>query len=101
MVPTVCFAVFIGLGNDIDLATVMIAMIYFDRLSWCQNWFPKFLTDFQEMSVSFSHIQRFLLTPDLQPKFKDRQKLASSELSLTVKGDFFWGFSEKSSGDGK
>jgi len=52
------------------------------------------------MSVSFSRIQRFLLTPDVQPKFKDRQKLAGSELSLTVKGDFSWGFSEKNSGDG-
>lgn len=101
MVPAVCFAVFIGLGNEIDLATAVLAMIYFDRLTWCQNWFPRFLTDYQEMSLSFNRIQRFLLIPDVQTRFKDRQKLINSELSLTVKGNFSWGFSDKSSHEGR
>ena len=99
MVPSVCFAVFIGLGNEIDLATAVVAMIYFDRLTWCQNWFPKFLTDYQEMSVSFNRIQRFLLIPDVQTNFKDRSKLINSDIALTIKGNFSWGFSDKSNED--
>ncbi len=37
----------------------------------------------------------------MQTRFKDRQKLINSELSLTVKGNFSWGFSDKSSYEGQ
>jgi ABC-type glutathione transport system ATPase component len=48
------------------------------------------------MSVSFTRIQRFLLIPDVQTGFKDRAKLNNSDIALTIKGNFSWGFSEKS-----
>lgn len=37
IVPAVCFAVFIGIGHTIDIETAVVAMIYFDKLKWCQK----------------------------------------------------------------
>jgi ABC-type multidrug transport system fused ATPase/permease subunit len=63
MVPSLCFAIYIGFGNTIDLETAVVAMIYFGRLYWCMSWLPKFLTEFHETRVSFSRIQDFLSLP--------------------------------------
>ena len=38
--PSLCFAIYIGFGNTIDLATAVVAMIYFGRLYWCMSWLP-------------------------------------------------------------
>jgi hypothetical protein len=34
LIPAVCFSVFIGLGQSLDLSTAVMTMAYFQKLSW-------------------------------------------------------------------
>ena len=94
MIPAVCFAVFIGLGNTIDLETAVIAMIYFEKLQWCQNWFPTFLTEYSELNIAFDRIKKFMSIKNVQTNFKTVKKI-KGEYALKIKGNFSWGFSDK------
>jgi len=53
LIPAVCFATFIGLGGTLDLGTAVLALSYFHKLTWTQNWFPNFITNYHEIGVSF------------------------------------------------
>ena len=53
LIPAVCFASYIGFGNTLDLSTSVMTLTYFNKLTWTQNWFPNFLTNYNEMGISF------------------------------------------------
>lgn len=65
LIPAVCYSVFISLGHSLNLSTAVMTMAYFHKLSWTQNWFPKFLTNYNELEISFQRIQKFLNLPNV------------------------------------
>jgi ABC-type multidrug transport system fused ATPase/permease subunit len=65
LIPAVCFATFIGRGGTLDLGTAVLSLTYFGKLSWTQNWFPNFLTNYHEMLISFDRIEEFLNTANV------------------------------------
>jgi len=58
------------MGHSLDLSTAVMTMAYFNKLSWTQNWFPKFLTNYNELELSFQRIQKFLNLPNVQQNLK-------------------------------
>jgi ABC-type multidrug transport system fused ATPase/permease subunit len=55
-IPATCFASFIYMGGEIDLATATISLTYLDKFIWTQNWVTNTRSQYHEMDVSFSRI---------------------------------------------
>ncbi len=94
LIPAVCFTFYIGLGNNLDLSTAVMTLAYFNKLSWTQSWFPKFLTNYHELGVSFTRIQKFLSMPNVQEGLKGVLPV-NSGIAISVEGNYSWGYSEK------
>jgi len=65
LIPALTFALFIWLGQTLDLAEAVAALSYFDRMIWSISWFPNFMTQYTELIVAFNRIQKFLLVSDV------------------------------------
>jgi ABC-type multidrug transport system fused ATPase/permease subunit len=90
LIPAVCFATFIGRGGTLDLGTAVLSLTYFGKLSWTQNWFPNFLTNYHEMLISFDRIEEFLNIANVQEGLKLRLP-EDDPNAIEIKGDFSWG----------
>jgi hypothetical protein len=71
-----------------------MTMAYFNKLSWTQNWFPKFLTNYNELELSFHRIQKFLNLPNVQQNLKGKFIEEQKGFSVSVDGSFSWGYVE-------
>ena len=48
-----------------ELGDTVMYLAYFANLTWTQNWFPNFLTNYNEMKVAFGRIEAFLKSNEI------------------------------------
>lgn len=79
---------FVGLGNTLDLAMVIVAQDYFFRLAPILTAVPNLWKSYKDIQTGLERIDSFLKMPDVQSGLRGH----SNEYALEVKGNFSWGF---------
>jgi ABC-type bacteriocin/lantibiotic exporter with double-glycine peptidase domain len=65
LIPVVTFSVFVGLGNTLDLAMVIVAQDYFFRLAPILTALPNLWKSYRDIQTGLERIDSFLKMPDV------------------------------------
>ena len=60
LIPVVTFSLFIGMGNELELSTVIISQEYFFRLAPIIETLPRMWQSFKDIKKGLSKIDEFL-----------------------------------------
>ena len=90
--PAVTFSVYIAYsGQTLSLSVAVLALVLFDFISKPLLELPTFLGDLVSLIVSLKRIDNFLDLHEVQSGITERVN-DSSEIALSLKGNFSWGF---------
>lgn len=95
LLPAVTFSVYIATGNVLEYNVAVAALIIFSIMQEPLIQVPYFVSELVEVIASLKRIEGFLDLDEVQQGVIEHGTPQSSEIALSVKGNFSWGFSTK------
>ena len=95
LLPCVTFSVHIATGHTLTYGVTVAALIIFSIMQDPLVQFPYFITMLIEVIQSLKRIEKFLDLDEVQKGIIARGKRQDSDMAISVKGNFSWGFSTK------
>ena len=99
LLPAVTFSVHIATGHTLEYNVAVAALIIFSIMQEPLIQIPYFITELVEVIQSLKRIEGFLDLEEVQTGIVKRGQITDSELALSIKGNFSWGFSTRSKKD--
>lgn len=99
LLPVVVFSTYILLGNYLTLDVAIASLILFGKLRSPMTELPWFIKTFLEFQISNRRIAKFLFCDEVQQNIHKRLPGSfGKDLDvISIKGNFSWGFKEKTS----
>ena len=99
LLPAATFSVYIATGHTLDYNVAVAALIIFSLMQEPLIQVPYFVQELVEVISSLKRIEGFLDLNEVQQGVVEHGSAGNSEIALSVKGNFSWGFSMKKKDD--
>ena len=99
LLPAMTFLTYIATGHTLDYNVAVAALIIFTIMQEPLIQVPYFMTELVEVISSLKRIEGFLDLDQVQKGICEQVSSDASDIAISVKGNFSWGFSTKKKED--